>query len=298
MNHHSYLKANATICYDNESADLYLKDWLGLMLLKEQRGVIFLENAILRTEGLSIQFGALKAVNNVSVSIVEKKFTTILGPNGAGKTTFFNLISGFFKAASGKVFFKDRDITNLTPQERIHAGMGRSFQLTNVFPALTAHENVRLSVQSAADLGFTKLFKSYRRYNDIITETDRLLDNILLGDKASVVAGDLTHGEQRKLELGMVLAQKPEVLLLDEPTAGMSVEEVPIMIDLLQRIKDAGDSTVVLIEHKMGMVKTLSDTLIVLVNGELLCEGDPETVSNNPEVLSAYLGGGVVSVST
>ena len=257
-----------------------------------------MENAILRTENLSISFGALKAVNNVSLSIEEKKFTTILGPNGAGKTTFFNLLSGFFKAATGKIYFKDRDITNLTPQQRIHAGLGRSFQLTNVFPALTAHENVRLSVQSAANLGFTKLFRSYRRYNDIITETDRLLEKILLADKAEVRAGDLTHGEQRKLELGMVLAQKPEVLLLDEPTAGMSVEEVPVMIDLLQRIKDMGDSTIVLIEHKMGMVKALSDTLVVLVNGELLCVGDPETVSNNPDVLAAYLGGGVISVST
>jgi len=175
--------------------------------------------------------------------------------------------------------------------------MGRSFQLTNVFPALTAYENVRLSVQSAANIGF-KMFRSFMHYREILAETDRLLEKILLTDKAAVKAGDLTHGEQRKLELGMVLAQKPKVLLLDEPTAGMSVEEVPVMIDLLQQIKDAGDTTIVLIEHKMGMVKALSDTLIILVNGELLCEGDPDTVSNNPEVMAAYLGGGVLNVST
>ena len=255
-------------------------------------------NIILRTEDLSIQFGALKAVNKVSLSIEADKFTSILGPNGAGKTTFFNLVSGRYKPTGGKVFFKDKDVTELTPQQRIHAGMGRSFQLTNVFPALSVHENVRLSVQSAAKVKFTRLFKSYKRYTDIYEETDRILERILLNDKPHVKAGDLTHGEQRKLELGMVLAQKPEVLLLDEPTAGMSVEEVPVMIDLLKDIKDAGETTIVLIEHKMNMVKALSDVLVVLVNGELLCEGDPETVAGNPEVMAAYLGGGVINVST
>jgi branched-chain amino acid transport system ATP-binding protein len=257
-----------------------------------------LENIILRTEDLSIQFGALKAVNNVTVSIEEDKFTSILGPNGAGKTTFFNLISGRYKPSGGKVFFKGKDITGMTPQQCIHAGMGRSFQLTNVFPALSVHENVRLSVQSAAKVGFSRLFKDYRQYTDIYEETNRILERILLNDKPYVKAGDLSHGEQRKLELGMVLAQKPEVLLLDEPTAGMSVEEVPVMIDLLKTIKEAGETTIVLIEHKMNMVKALSDVIIVLVNGELLCEGDPETVSNNPDVMAAYLGGGVINVTT
>lgn len=265
---------------------------------RKTKGSDFLGNQILRTENLSIQFGALKAVNRVNISIEEHKFTTILGPNGAGKTTFFNLISGFYKATEGKVFFKDQDVTNFTPQQRIQVGMGRSFQLTNVFPALTARENVRLSVQSANGIGYSRLLKSHKKYEQINEETDHLLEKILLADKDFVRAGDLTHGEQRKLELGMVLAQKPEVLLLDEPTAGMSVEEVPVMIDLLQRIKDTGDTTVVLIEHKMGMVKSLSDILIVLVNGELLCEGDPDTVSNNPDVMAAYLGGGVLHVAT
>jgi len=261
------------------------------------KGSDFLDNVILRTENLSIQFGALKAVNDVSVSIEKNKFTTILGPNGAGKTTFFNLISGLYKASAGKVFLRDQDITKFTPQQRIHAGMGRSFQLTNVFPALSARENVRLSVQSAARVSLGRLLRNYQKYSEINAETDRLLEKILLTDKAEVKASKLSHGEQRKLELGMVLAQKPEILLLDEPTAGMSIEEVPVMIDLLQRIKDLGDTTIVLIEHKMNMVKALSDTLVILVNGELLCEGDPETVSQNPEVMAAYLGGGVINVS-
>lgn len=255
-------------------------------------------NVILRTEEISIQFGALKAVNKVSLSIEEDKFTAILGPNGAGKTTFFNLISGLYKPTNGKVFFKEKDITRYTPQQRIHAGLGRSFQLTNVFPALSAHENVRLSVQAAARVKLNKLVKSYKKYTDVNKETDNILKRILLDGNAFTRAGDLTHGEQRKLELGMVLAQKPDVLLLDEPTAGMSVEEVPVMIDLLRSIKDTGETTIVLIEHKMNMVKALSDVIVVLANGELLCEGDPETVSSDPAVMAAYLGGGVVSVAT
>ena len=261
------------------------------------KGSDFLDNIILRTENLSVQFGALRAVNNVSMSIKEHEFTTILGPNGAGKTTFFNLVSGMLKPINGRVFFEDRDITGFTPQQRIHAGMGRSFQLTNVFPKLSARENVRLAVQSAANIGY-RLFRSYKTYKEINIETERLLDEIMLADKADLKAADLTHGEQRKLELGMVLAQKPRLLLLDEPTAGMSVEEVPVIIELLQHIKDKGDTTIVLIEHKVGMVKALSERLIVLVNGELLCDGNPEEVSNNPEVMKAYLGGGVINVST
>jgi len=250
---------------------------------------------ILRTENLSVQFGALKAVNNVSIAIEKDRFTTILGPNGAGKTTFFNLVSGLYKAAGGKVFFKDQDITNFSPQERIHAGLGRSFQLTNVFPKLSARENVRLAVQSAANIGF-RLFRSHRKYNEVNEETDRLLKEILLEDKAHLRASSLTHGEQRKLELAMVLALKPEVMLLDEPTAGMSVEEVPVMIEHLKHIKNGG-TTIVLIEHKMNMVKALSDKLIIMVNGEFLCEGDPDTVSRNPDVMAAYLGGGVINVT-
>ena len=250
---------------------------------------------ILRTENLSIQFGALKAVNNVSINIEKDLFTTILGPNGAGKTTFFNLVSGLYKAASGKVYFKDREITNLTPQQRIHTGLGRSFQLTNVFPKLSTRENVRLAVQSAANVGF-KLFRNHKKYGEVNAETERLLKEILLEDKAHFKASDLSHGEQRKLELAMVLALKPEVMLLDEPTAGMSVEEVPVMIEHLKHIKKSG-TTIVLIEHKMNMVKELSDKIIIMVNGEFLCEGTPSEVSSNPEVMAAYLGGGVVNVS-
>ncbi len=254
-----------------------------------------MSEVVIRTENLCVQFGALKATNNVSLEIEKNKFTTILGPNGAGKTTFFNLLSGQLKPTSGKIFLNDKEITNFSVQQRIAEGMGRSFQLTNIFPQLSVFENVRLAVQAHAKIGY-KLFTSYKKYKKINEKTQELLNKVLLSDKGELIASNLSHGEQRKLELALVLALEPEVLLLDEPTAGMSVEEVPVMIDMLKNIKASG-TTVVLIEHKMNMVKALSDVLIILVNGELLIKGDPEEVSQNPTVMKAYLGGGVVDVT-
>jgi branched-chain amino acid transport system ATP-binding protein len=248
---------------------------------------------LIRTENLGISFGAHKAVYNVDLEIEKNVFTTILGPNGAGKTTLFNLISGLLKPTDGKIFFKGTDITGLSPIERVRMGMGRSFQLTNVFPSLTAYENVRLSIQAHENIGY-KLFTDFRKFKNLNEKTEEILDRVLLNDKKFFKASVLTHGDQRKLELGMVLALEPEVLLLDEPTAGMSIEEVPTMIEILNKTKDQG-TTIVLIEHKMNLVKSLSDKLIILVNGMKLVEGDPEEVSKDPEVLKAYLGGGVLT---
>ncbi|WIV13101.1 ABC transporter ATP-binding protein [Proteiniborus sp. MB09-C3] len=248
---------------------------------------------LIKTEKLGISFGAHKAVYNVDLELEKNVFTTILGPNGAGKTTLFNLISGLLKPTDGKIYFKGTDITSLSPIDRVKMGMGRSFQLTNVFPSLTAYENVRLSMQARENIGY-KIFTDHRKFKQLNKKTDEILERILLIDKKDFRASELSHGEQRKLELGMVLALEPEVLLLDEPTAGMAIEEVPTMIDILQDTKKQG-TTIILIEHKMDMVKTLSDKLIIIVNGMKLIEGDPETVSKDPEVLKAYLGGGVLN---
>ncbi|NYB75702.1 ABC transporter ATP-binding protein [Sedimentibacter hydroxybenzoicus DSM 7310] len=247
---------------------------------------------LIKTENLGISFGAHKAVSNMNLELEEKVFTTILGPNGAGKTTLFNLISGLLKPTEGKIYFKGTDITCLSPVERVKMGMGRSFQLTNVFPNLTVYENVRLAVQSKENIGY-RIFVDHRNYTSINQKADELLEKVLLSDKKSFIASKLSHTEQRKLELGMVLALEPEALLLDEPTAGMAIEEVPTMIEILAKIKKTG-TTVILIEHKMDMVKALSDKLIIIVNGMKLIEGEPEAVSKHPEVLKAYLGGGVI----
>ncbi len=248
---------------------------------------------ILRTENLGISFGAHKAVSGVSLGIEKGKLTTILGPNGAGKTTFFNLISGLLTPTTGKIFFDGTDITSLSPTKRVEIGVGRSFQLTNVFPRLTAYENVRLAAQSHYKVGF-RLFTRFDRYSHVNQRTEEILERVLLSDRRKSLASDLTHGEQRKLELGMALALDPKVLLLDEPTAGMAIEEVPTMIDIIKKTHALG-TTIVLIEHKMDMVKKLSDRLVILANGSVLADGDPEAVSKNPEVLAAYLGGGVLN---
>jgi len=247
---------------------------------------------LIRTEKLGISFGAHRAVSGMDLALEKNVFTTILGPNGAGKTTLFNLISGLLSPTEGKIFFKGAEITALSPIDRVNMGMGRSFQLTNVFPSLTAYENVRLAMQSKEKIGY-QIFTDHRRFGRLKERTEAILERVLLRDKMHYRASELSHGEQRKLELGMVLALDPEVLLLDEPTAGMAIEEVPAMIHILQETKKQG-TTIILIEHKMDMVKTLSDKLIIIVNGTKLIEGDPEAVSKDPEVLKAYLGGGVL----
>ena len=247
---------------------------------------------LIETKDLGISFGGHKAVNKVSIKLEKDKLTTILGPNGAGKTTLFNLISGLLEPTEGQVFFKGTEITSLSPLQRIKMGMGRSFQLTNVFGALTVFENVRLSLQSKAEIGY-KIFTDHRRFSELNEKTERILQEVLLFERKDFLASELSHGEQRKLELGMVMALEPEILLLDEPTAGMAIEEVPVMIEIMKNIQKSG-TTIILIEHKIDMVKSLSDKLIIIVNGKFLTEGDPETVSKDPEVLKAYLGGGVL----
>lgn len=252
---------------------------------------------LIETKNLTINFGGLKAVNNVSLSIHKGLFTTIIGPNGAGKTTFFNLISGLLQPTEGTVHFKGTDITRLSPMQRIFLGIGRSFQLTNVFPTLTVHENVRLALQAREGVGY-RVFTSHRKFTRLGEETGELLKQVLLEDKAKYPAGSLNHGEQRKLELAMVLALQPEVLLLDEPTAGMALEEVPAMFELLEKTKQQQKNTILLIEHKMDLVTKLSDHVVVMVNGGILTRGTPEEVSANPEVLKAYLGGGIYNGAT
>jgi len=256
-----------------------------------------MSTALIKTQNLTISFGGHRAVDDLSISIAPNSFTAIIGPNGAGKTTCFNLLSGLLQPTSGRIFFRGTDITGLSPMRRVAMGMGRSFQLTNVFPTLTVHENVRLVLQARERVGYRPL-TSYRRFPRLIEEAERILDDVLLLGKAHLPAARLSHGEQRKLEMAMVLAMRPQLLLLDEPTAGMALEEVPVMLELLTRAKARQENTIVLIEHKMDLVTKLSDRVLVLVNGSLLTEGTPAEVAKNPEVLKAYLGGGISREAT
>lgn len=245
---------------------------------------------IIETRDLSISFGGHTAVDSVSISVQENHFKSIIGPNGAGKTTFFNLLSGQLSPTTGQIFFKEKEITKLSPTERTRLGIGRSFQITNVFPNLTVLENVRLAVQSQAGTRL-QMFFHYRKYKEYEAKAKEWLELVLLQNKKDILAKNLAHGEKRKLEIAMLLALNTEVLLLDEPTAGMSVEEVPAILEVIKKIKDGRDRTIILIEHKMDMILDLSDSVMVLFNGKLLADGTPQEIMKNETVQSAYLGG-------
>ena len=245
---------------------------------------------ILRTENLTIKFGGQTAVDHVNFTMPPKHFKSIIGPNGAGKTTFFNLISGELKQTEGDVFFKGESMAKYSSVERTRKGLGRSFQITNVFPNLTVIENVRLAVQSKEKIRY-QLFQHFTAYKDLHIQAERLLELVLLSNKANAIANELSHGEKRKLEIAMLLALDTEVLLLDEPTAGMSLEEVPAILEVIKQIKQTGEKTILLIEHKMDMILDLSDSIMVLFNGRLLADGTPSEIMENETVQHAYLGG-------
>lgn len=246
--------------------------------------------ALIETKGLTIAFGGHVAVDHVDISVPVNQFKSIIGPNGAGKTTFFNLLSGQLAPTEGDIFFRGEKITKLSPTERTRKGIGRSFQITNVFPNLTVLENVRLAVQSQAGIRY-QMLHHFKKYKQLEEQALEWLEMVLLDDKKEMLASNLAHGEKRKLEIAMLLALNTEVLLLDEPTAGMSLEEVPAILDVIRRIKEKGDRTILLIEHKMDMILDLSDTVMVLFNGRLLADGTLEEIMGNETVQSAYLGG-------
>lgn len=245
---------------------------------------------ILETRGVTIAFGGHTAVNGVSLQVPRNQFHSIIGPNGAGKTTLFNLISGQLRPTAGSIIFKGTDVTRLSPPYRTRLGMGRSFQITNVFPNLTVLENVRLAVQSRAGVRFN-FFSSISKFRSFQEEAYALLETVMLQSKHDTLAKQLAHGEKRKLEIAMLLALQTELLLLDEPTAGISVEEVPVILEVIRQIKKEGEKTILLIEHKMEMVLDLSDMITVLFHGRLLATGSPREIMDNETVQSAYLGG-------
>ena len=249
------------------------------------------QDPIIETKDLTIRFGGHVAVDHVNAKIFPFTFKSIIGPNGAGKTTFFNMISGQYRPTAGKVFFKGKDITPLSPAFRTKLGIGRSFQLTNVFLSLTVLENVRLAIQSQRDIGFN-FWKNYLRFSELEDRAYEILKMVLLDSKWNVPASSLTHGEQRKLEIAILLALETEVLLLDEPTAGMALEEVPSILELLKEIKRRKDKTILLVEHKMDVLMALSDSIAVLHEGKLIANDTPEAISKNKEVQEAYFGGG------
>jgi branched-chain amino acid transport system ATP-binding protein len=246
------------------------------------------------TSGLTIRFGGHVAVSEVSAAFHAGTLTAIVGPNGAGKTSYFNLISGQLRPTSGTVHLKGEDVTRLPPSNRTRRGMGRGFQLTNLFPGLSVLENVRLAVQSRYGKGIN-LGTMWSRHTELIERGDHCLNEVRLYEKRHALASSLSHGDQRKLEVGILLALESDVFMFDEPTAGMSVDEVPVILGLIQKIKQQKGKTILLVEHKLDVIRSLADRIVVLHNGCLVADGRPGDVMASAIVKEAYLGSKVAA---
>lgn len=247
------------------------------------------DNIILETRKLRKEFGALIAVANVSMQVKANTLHSIIGPNGAGKTTFFNLVSGNISPTSGQVIYKGKDITHRPVHRTAHLGIGRSFQITNLFPSLTVLENIRLACQALGPHNFFFL-NHYRDFSQYEARAEQVMRQVGLTGQAATLARALPHGGKRKLELAMLLAADPEVLLLDEPTAGLAAEQVPELIEIIQQVQKSGNKTVMLVEHNMNVVMSVSDKITVMHQGQVLAEGTPAEITANEVVQSAYLG--------
>ncbi len=246
-------------------------------------------NTILEGKNLRKEFGGLVAVADVSLSVESGTLHSIIGPNGAGKTTLFNLLTGKYMPTAGSVTLNGRDITSMPMHRRAHLGLGRSFQITNIFPFLTVLENVRLAAQAMSGANF-RFWRSASSYKVFIDRAVEVLELVGLGAMTAAPANVLPHGDKRKLELAIMLAADPQVMLLDEPTAGMASEQVPELLATIDRIRQQGSKTIVLVEHNMNVVMNVSDRITVMHLGDVLAEGTPVEVAANATVQSAYLG--------
>lgn len=248
---------------------------------------------MLETQDLTVRFGGHVAVNAVSCRFTPGTLTAIVGPNGAGKTTYFNLISGQIAATAGQVRLDGRVLDGLSASARTRAGLGRAFQLTNLFPHLSVLENVRLAVQATREGAHRRGLNLWSLWSDHRALTERaeaILESVAMSARAHNLVAGLPHGDQRKLEVALLMALEPKVYLFDEPTAGMSHDEAPVILDLIRRLKADARHTILLVEHKMDVVRELADRIIVLHNGTLVADGEPAAVMASAVVQQAYLG--------
>jgi len=242
-------------------------------------------DVFLCTEDLTVRFGGLTALNQVNFAVGRDEIRAIIGPNGAGKSTFFNCLTGVIRPSSGHILFDGGEITGLPPDRISHKGIARSYQITNILPNATTLENVRIAAQSRRH-GWS-LLAHYRAYRDIIAKAEEVLEAVGLLSKANELAANLSHGEQRNLEVGIALATEPQLLCLDEPTAGMSAAETQDTMALVRSI--AKNLTILIVEHDMQVVMELAQRITVLHYGEILAEGTPAEIQQNPRVLEVYL---------
>jgi len=240
---------------------------------------------ILRTEQLTVRFGGLTALHDVSIAVPRGEIRAIIGPNGAGKSTFFNCLTGVLRPTGGRIVFDGEDITGLPPDKISKKAIARSYQITNIMPGATVLENVRIAAQSRHHNW--SMLRHHRAFGDVIEKARAVLTSVNLLDKEDELAQNLSHGEQRNLEIGIALATEPKLLCLDEPTAGMSVVETHATVELIRRI--AADLTILIVEHDMEVVMGLAGTITVLHYGEVLAEGTPAEIQANPRVQEVYL---------
>jgi branched-chain amino acid transport system ATP-binding protein len=243
---------------------------------------------MLEVQDLYKSFGSVRVIDRISLSVPAGQRHAIIGPNGAGKTTLFHLFSGHYKPDHGQILFDGQRIAGLSPHRINRLGLARSFQITNIFPGLTVHENVRAVVLSKHRIRFD-FFRSVDRMDVINRETVKILDSIGLANKAGRLAGELAYGEQRALEIGLTLASDPKLILLDEPTAGMSIDETREAVKLIDQVTRG--KTLIVIEHDMEVVFSLADVITVIHYGKVLASGPPEEIRAHPGVKEAYLGG-------
>jgi branched-chain amino acid transport system ATP-binding protein len=242
-------------------------------------------DAILRTDGLTVRFGGLTALNNVSIAVGRGEIRAIIGPNGAGKSTFFNCLTGVLRPTGGRVLLEGEDIAGLPPNRISRKAVARSYQITNILPGATVLENVRIAAQSRHHAW--GLLRHYRAYADVLERARAALEAVGLGGSEDELAANLSHGAQRNLEIGIALATEPKLLCLDEPTAGMSVAETQQTVELIRRI--AKNLTILIVEHDMEVVMGLARTITVLHYGEVLAEGTPGEIQANARVQEVYL---------
>ena len=248
---------------------------------------------MLETRDLTVRFGGHVAVNAVSCRFQPGTLTAIVGPNGAGKTTFFNLISGQVKASAGEVHLNGRSLAGMSASARTRAGLGRAFQLTNLFPNLSVLENVRLAVQATRAGPHRRGLNLWSIWSDhpaLTQVAQALLATVAMSAQAQLPVASLPHGDQRKLEVALLMALDPDVYMFDEPTAGISADEAPVILNLIRQLKTDPRKTILLVEHKMDVVRELADRIIVLHNGSLVADGEPAQVMASPVVQQAYLG--------
>ena len=244
---------------------------------------------VLRTQGLGLRIGGVSIVDDVSLDVRDGEFLMIIGPNGAGKTTLFNLLSGVASPSAGSVTFAGRDITHAPPYVRARLGLGRTFQTSSVFTGLSTLENARLAAQAYLG-GSSALWRLAENERVPLERARAVLAQVGLEHRAGAAAGSLSHGEKRKLDIAILLCGEPKIVLLDEPTAGMAVEDVPEMMNLIARIHREQKKTVLMVEHRMDLILGLADRMAVMHHGSLLAVDTPDRIMANETVQSAYLG--------